>query len=129
MSVTAHQLARSGARGKELDALVREQLLIIDDKLLRADRTWGRNLITCELPVGLTLPGLEKKDCQRIVYSAILRSLKERGFGARILLEPQKTLLYLEWVTDITRADIDAMNRQIRGAALLREDVEKYLAG
>ena len=37
MSVTAKQLSKSGARGKDLDAIVREQLQIVDDKLLRAD--------------------------------------------------------------------------------------------
>lgn len=102
--------------------------MMIDDKLLRAERTWGRNVCAFELPVGLALPGLEKKDCQRIVYSAVLRSLKDRGFGVRILLEPDRTLLYLEWVTDVNRAEVDAMNRLIRGAAIQREEVESFLS-
>ncbi len=128
MSVTVRQLSKSGAKGKELDALVREQLLMIDDKLLRADRTWGRNVVMHELPVGYALPGLEKKDGQRIVYSSILRSLMERGFGVRILLESERTLLYLEWVTDINREEIDAMNRLIRSASIRREEVDSFLS-
>jgi len=128
MSVTVRQLSKSGAKGKELDALVREQLLMIDDKLLRADRTWGRNVVMHELPVGYALPGLEKTDGQRIVYSSILRSLMERGFGVRILLESERTLLYLEWVTDINREEIDAMNRLIRSASIRREEVDSFLS-
>ena len=128
MSVTVRQLSKSGAKGKELDALVREQLLMIDDKLLRADRTWGRNVVMHELPVGYPLPGLEKKDGPRIVYSSILRRLMERGFGVRILLESERTLLYLEWVTDINREEIDAMNRLIRSASIRREEVDSFLS-
>ena len=64
MSVSAKQLSKSGARGKDLDAVVREHLQIIDDKLLKADRTWGRNVVTHDLPIVLALPGLDKKDAQ-----------------------------------------------------------------
>jgi hypothetical protein len=128
MSVTVGQLKKSGAKGKELDALVREQLLMIDDKLLRAERTWGRNVVTHELPVGYSLPGLEKKDGQRIIYSSIIRSLAERGFGVRILLESERTFIYLEWVTDINCEEIDAMNRLIRSASIRKEDLPAFLA-
>ena len=114
MSVTAKQLSKSGARGKDLDSVVRDQLQIIDEKLLHADRTWGRNVVAHDLPTVVGLPGLDKKDAQRIVYSAVLRSLEKRGFEARILLEEARTTVYIAWATDLDTEEVDAMNRLIR---------------
>lgn len=127
MSVTAKQLSKSGAKGKDLDAIVREQLLIIDDRLQRADRTWGRNVIAHDLPTSFTFPGLEKKDAQRIIYAAIARSLLDRGFGVRMLLEADRTVLFLEWVTDLNSEEVEAMNRLIRQVRIEASNVESFL--
>lgn len=128
MSVTAKQLSKSGAKGKDLDAVVREQLLIIDDRLQRADRSWGRNVVSQDLPTNFAFPGLEKKDAQRIIYTAIVRSLQERGFSVRLLLEPERTTIFLEWVTDLNSEEIDAMNRLIRTVRIGADEVDAYLA-
>lgn len=127
MSITAKQLSKSGARGKDLDSVVREQLQIIDDKLQHADRIWGRNIVTHELPVMLTgIPGLDKKDAQRIVYSTILRSLNKRGFETRILLEEDQTTVYIVWTTDLDKKEVDAMNEVIRSKRIARDDVREF---
>ena len=127
MSVSAKQLSKSGARGKDLDAVVREHLQIIDDKLLKADRTWGRNVVTHDLPIVLTLPGLDKKDAQRIVYSTILRSLDRRGFETRILLEPDFTTVYLAWMTDLDIEEVEAMNALIRAKRVQRGALDAFI--
>ena len=127
MSVTAKKLSKSGARGKDLDAVVREHLQIIDDKLLKADRTWGRNVVTHNLPTMLTLPGLDKKDAQRIVYSTILRSLDRRGFETRILLEPDYTTVYIAWMTDLDIEEVEAMNALIRVKRVQREAIGSFI--
>ena len=126
MSVTAKQLSRSGARGKELDGLVREQIQIIDDKLLRADRTWGRNVVSHDLPTVLALPGLDKKDAQRIVYSAILRSLDKRGFETALVLELESSTLYIAWMTDLDVEEVESMNALIRSKRLKRDAVKGF---
>jgi hypothetical protein len=127
MSVTAKQLSKSGARGKDLDAVVREHLQIIDDKLLRADRTWGRNVVTHDLPTVLTLPGLDKKDAQRIVYSTILRSLDRRGFETRILLEANATTVYIAWMTDLDIEEVEAMNALVRAKRIERDSLKTFV--
>lgn len=127
MSVTAKHLSKSGARGKDLDAVVREHLQIIDDKLLKADRTWGRNVVTHDLPTILALPGLDKKDAQRIVYSTILRSLDRRGFETRILLEADYTTVYIAWMTDLNFEEVEAMNILIRAKRVQRDALETFV--
>ena len=127
MSITAGQLSKTGARGKDIDTIVREHLQIIDDKLLRAERTWGRNVVTYDLPSNLGLPGLDKRDAQRIIYSSIVKSLQKRGFEVRILLETEQTVLYIAWVTELNVEEIEAMNRLIRDVRISRADLKIFL--
>jgi hypothetical protein len=128
MSVTAKRLSTSGARGRELDAIVREHLQIIDDKLLHSERTWGRNTIIHDLPVNFVLPGLQKPDAQRIVYSAILRSLDKRGFETRILLESDRTAICIAWMTDLDSQEVEAMSALIRSKRVTGTELEPFLA-
>lgn len=128
MAVTAKSLSRSGARGKILEGFVREQLQIIDDKLLHADRTWGRNVMSYDLPDPPLLPGLNKTDAQRFVYSSILRSLDEREFEVGIFLGDANRL-FVAWATDLTREEVDAMNSVIREKRILENQISKFIKG
>lgn len=129
MSVTAAQLQKTGARGGGFDICVREQLAMIDDRLLQADRHWGLNIVAYELPQNIAIPGLEPKDVQRIVYSSIIKSYKERAFDVEILLEPGRAyMLYLSWSTDLGAEEINAMNTVIAGARIAPGQLDDFLA-
>lgn len=127
MSITATQLSKTGARGKDIDTIVRDQLQIIDDKLLRADRSWGRNVVTYDLPNNMSLPGLEKRDAQRIVYSSIIKSLVLRGFEVRLLLEKNQTVLYIAWVTILNVEELEAMNKLLHDVRITRTELNQFL--
>jgi hypothetical protein len=105
-------------REKDLDSVVREQLLIIDDHLLRADRTWGNNVVAYELPTTFSFPGIPKSDTQRIVYSSIISSLQERGFTTQISLNSDKTIIYIKWGINIDFESINAMDRLIESVRI-----------
>lgn len=126
MSITAKKLSKSGARGKEMDAIIREQLQIIDDRLIRAERTWGRNVVSQDLPTNLAMPGLDKRDAQRIVYCAIVRSLTGRGFEVKLLLEEDRSAIYIAWVTDLDLEEIQAMNHLIKTVRITREKLPEF---
>jgi hypothetical protein len=126
MSVTAAQLAKSGARGKDLDNVVHEQLQIIDNVLLRTPRSWGRNVVPHDLPTVFNIPGLNKKDAQRIVYSSILKSLDRRGYETKILLEPDKTRIFIAWMTDLDVDEVEAMNALISSKRIWSDAVTKF---
>jgi len=127
MAVTAKRLSQSGARGRELEAIVREHLQIIDDKLLHAERTWGRNTLVYDIPVTFALPGLDKRDAQRIIYSAILRSLDKRGFETRILLEDDRTAVCIAWMTDLDSREVEAMSALIRAKRVSSAGLEPFI--
>lgn len=109
-----------------MDAIIREQLQIIDDRLTRAERTWGRNVVSHDLPTNLAMPGLDKRDAQRIVYCAIVRSLTGRGFEVRLLLEEERSAIYIAWVTDLDLEEIQAMNHLIKTVRIAREKLPEF---
>lgn len=111
MSITVSQLNKNAMKFKDLDSIIKEQLLLIDNKLLKKDKSWGTNVITHELPI--LFPGLDKKNAQRVVYSNIIMSLDRRGFTVKILLEDTRTVLYIEWETNFSDSDINKMNSLI----------------
>jgi hypothetical protein len=131
MSVTAQQLSKSGARGKELDGIINEQLHVIDAALQRAERTWGRNVVPVSLPTSFSsMLGLSKKDAQRIVYSSILKNLESRGFEVRLLMEmePERTTLYMAWMTDLDKAELEAMTALIKAKRITRDKLDEFMA-
>lgn len=126
MSVTAKQLSQSGVRRKDIDTIVREQLQIIDDRLLRSERSWGRNVATVEVPSNFNIPGLKRQDGQRLVYSTIIRSLAGRGFDVGIQMDKDRTTLYIAWDASLNQEEIDAMNKLISDHRLMAEDVASF---
>jgi hypothetical protein len=132
MSVTASSLSKSGARGKDLSGVIRNQLDIIYDKCKRHERTWGKNVVSHDLPCNFVMPGLAKKDAQRIVYSAIIRDLKEKEFEVALVLSdlPEKATIYVSWVTDLKVDEIEAMNKIIRAHLMPKggQKLQNFLA-
>lgn len=127
MSIKASQLSKSRTTSKELDNLVKEQLLIIDGKLQSSGRSWGRNIIQHDLPIMINLPGLDKKDAQLIMYSAIIKSLERRGFEVRIMLEAKRTTLYIAWLTDLDVEEVEAMSAVLRQKRIEPEAVCDFI--
>jgi hypothetical protein len=129
MAVSAKQLSKTGAQGKDIDAIWREQIQIIDDRLTRAPRTWGRNVVTYDLPTSFPgILGLEKDNAQRIIYTSIIKSLDRRGFETRILLESNRTTLYIAWVTDLSAEEVEAMNALIVAKRISRgEELDRFV--
>lgn len=128
MSVTAKQLAHTGAQGKEIDAIVHDQIKVIDDRLLHAPRTWGRNILSYEMPTSFpSILGLEKVNAQRIVYTSVIKSLDKRGFEVRVLLEQDRTTLFIAWVTDLSAEEVEAMNSLIVSKKIRRDQLDGFL--
>lgn len=127
MSVTAEQLKKSGIRQSDLNVVVREQLQIIDQKLLNHERSWGRNVITVNLPLDFPATGLQKSSAQRVIYSAIITSLQGRGFEVFLRLEPSATTLYVEWTAEIDEVELSRMNTTIKNSRIHPEEVGPFL--
>jgi len=125
--LTASKLSRLSVKIKELDIIIKEHLFIIDDKMLKSDKSWGRNVIVHELPTTFIIPGVERKDAQRLIYSAVLKNLEKRGFEAKILLENNKTLLYIAWVGEYSKEEFDDMNKIIIKNRIMPDQIDNFV--
>jgi hypothetical protein len=124
MSITVKQISDLSIKNKDIDILIKEQLNMIDDKLLHSDRSWGNNCITHDLPTNLIgLPGLDKADAQRIIYTSIICSLEKRGFEVKIVLNDISSILYISWKSELDKKDIDSMNSIIKKRRINIEDL------
>lgn len=128
MSVTVKQMNELCLRNKDLDTIIKEQLQMIDDKLLHSDRSIGNNCITHSLPV--TMPsviGIERQDAQRIVYSSIICSLKKRGFNVKISLNDSLSILFISWKSEMNEQSMDTMNSIIRTNLVSKEELHNLV--
>lgn len=128
MSVTVKQINEMCMKNKDLDTLVKEQLQIIDDKLLHSDRSLGNNCIVHGLPT--TMPGIigiDRQDAQRIVYSTIICSLEKRGFVVKIVLDDSSTLLYISWKATLDNDSIKSMNTIIGKNLITKKEIHNLV--
>jgi len=126
--VTAEQMSKSGAKSKDIERVVKEQLAMIDDKLQQTERSWGQNWKTYELPQTFQIMGLEKKDAQRIIYSMIVTEMERRGFQVKLILEPDITLIVLGWITELNVAEVDAMNETLKRSRITRTELTTLIS-
>jgi hypothetical protein len=125
--ITANKLSKLSVKVRELENVIKEHLYIIDEKMLKADKNWGRNVIAHELPTIFVIPGIDRKDSQRMVYSSILKNLQKRGFNVRILIEAKKTIIYISWVCEYSYDELESMDAVIRDTRILSNEVEEFM--
>lgn len=128
MSVTVKQINELSLRNKDLDTIIKEQLQILDDKILHSDRAIGNNFVIHSLPT--TMPnviGIDRQDAQRIVYSSIICSLEKRGFSAKMVLNSLSTTLYISWKSELDNQSVETMNSIIRNNLISTDELNKLV--
>ncbi len=114
MSLTVKQLNKRAVNQSQIDSVIRDQLKIIDNKILSTQVNWGRNTASFVLPCNLQFQGLDKRDAQRIVYHGIIKSLRKRGFEIELLTGDSKSTIFISWVTGMDDEDLDEMDKYIK---------------
>ncbi len=128
MSVTVKQINELCLRNKDLETIIKEQLQMIDDKLLHSDRSLGNNCITHSLPTTMpSVVGVDRQDAQRIVYSSIICSLEKRGFTVKLVLGESATLLYVSWKSELDQNSIETMNSIIRNNLISKDEYHNLI--
>lgn len=128
MSLKVEQLRKLGSKVSGAKGVVLDQLRLIDDKISHSEKTWGRNIVICDLPTDIVIPGLEKRDSQRIIYSEIINSLQNRGFDVRIFICESRTRLFVAWTSDLSKDDEERMNKIIAKVRLKdQEEVNDFI--
>lgn len=113
MSLNVKKLNRRAVNQRQIDAIVREQLVLIYAAVGRVPTRWGTNSVSFDLPQNLAFSGLEKKDAQCVVYYGIVRQLTKDGYDVKIRSSERKTTLVLEWTTGIPQEELDEMTQYL----------------
>ena len=64
-----------------------------------------------------------------MIYSKILKSLEKRGFEVKILLENDRTILYIIWISEYNIEELESMNSIIKTNRIQIIDVEAFVTG
>jgi len=112
MALTAEQ-AKAKMRLSELEAEVRAQLQRIDQTIAGACGAWGSLSVSYALPLLRHMPGVSQEDAQRYVYSHVVKSLVDRGYG--VLLAANK--LTVQFESGASNREIQAMDALLKKAA------------
>ena len=126
--ITVSQLTRSTLKSKEVENMIKEQLFIIDEKLLKAKKSWGRNIVTHELPTIFThISTGDRIDIQRFMYSTILKNLEKRGFDTKISLNSDTTILYIAWVCEYSKEEMENMDIIIKKNIISSDNINSFI--
>jgi len=131
MSLRADSLRSLGFSSKALEAVVKEQLRIIDNQLQASDKRLGWNIMKYQLPDSFPVPGIEDPaEQQRFIYSRIVVSLTERGFTAKLWLTDPVSYVLIGYLISYSEDQVSAMNAVLSRACLNdNSELDRFIDG
>lgn len=127
MALRAQDLRTSAVNTSALEDRAREHINMVDARIREADRTFGRNVVRVKLPASFGVPGLEKTEQQRFIYSEIINSLRKRGFEVRIWLGKESAELLIAYVVAFNAEQLAAMTAIVRDAVIRPEEIADFI--
>lgn len=112
--LTAAQVSKSVLQGTIFNSIVKEQLLIIDKKILNASKRIGLNAVIYDLPITFMTTHQNHTDTKIMIYYHILKSLEERGYEVKLDVSNVKAILKIEWVIGLDKSDITHMEKYLQ---------------
>ena len=111
---TVDQLNRSVLKGSVFNDIVREQLFIIDKKIVGYNKRLGENEVLYDLPV--TFPNIQadRTDTRIMVYYWVMQDLEKRGYKVKIKLTEAKSTLTITWTIGLEVSDLTKMETYLQ---------------
>lgn len=122
--VTAEKMSKRGFKPVVVNSIVRNQIMLIDAKLRKAEKSWGKNVLIHVLPSDFDIPGLTKEKSQKLIYSQIITKCEDAGYKVRITFNEKKnkTVLALVWESEISEEVLTTMDSIIERAVNMKLD-------
>lgn len=128
--ISAKKVSRLGYKPSLIKAFVRNQIDILNAKIQRSEKKWGKNMIVHVLPEFFDIPGLSKENAQKLIYSQIIVKCKSAGYRVRLSLNiipksanlseekrKPRNILAVIWDSDLSNEELKIMD-QIIGDAI-----------
>ena len=110
---TVSQINRAVMQGTVINDIVREQLLVVDKKILNSNKSIGENTIYYDLPVAFPNITTDRNDARILVYYNVLQSLEKRGFNVNIKLSESQARLTIKWTIGVTPESMGEMEHYL----------------
>jgi hypothetical protein len=126
--ISAKKVSRLGYKPSLIKAVVRAQVDILNAKIQRSEKKWGKNMIAHVLPEVFDIPGLSKENAQKLIYSQIIIKCKDAGYKVRLSLnavpkfadtdekKKPRNMLFVIWVSELSDDELTTMNQIIEDA-------------
>lgn len=112
--LTAKQVSKSVLQGTILNDIVKEQLIIIDRKILNSPKPIGLNSVIYDLPITFMSTPSNVTDTKIMVYYHILKNLEDRGYTVKLNVTNTKAILTIEWTIGLENSHIRDMENYLQ---------------
>jgi len=127
--IPAKKVSKLGYKPSLIKAFVRAQIDILNAKIQRSEKKWGKNMIAHVLPEFFNIPGLSKENAQKLIYSQIIIKCKAAGYKVRLRLnilpksdnlpdekKKPRNILAVIWDSDLSDEELNTMDQIIEDA-------------
>lgn len=109
MSLKADSLKFDPNKNKIIQKEINFILKRIDDEIKSAHER-DEYSVQVSVPIIFSIPNISNKKAQRIIYSALLDSLINRGFITTLDLSNDKTIFSITWISEEEKHEINLQN-------------------
>lgn len=117
---SAEAIRKKTINNPDIRAHVDETIDTIDSKINEMCIT--TNKIDHEMPKDIFIPGLDRKNAQRIVYYQVAKQIIKAGYTLQITFRP-KVIFHISWITDMDDEDAHKLDQFL--VSLMRKSDEK----
>jgi hypothetical protein len=127
--IPAKKVCKLGYKPSLIKAFVRAQTDILNAKIQRSEKKWGKNMVIHVLPEFFNIPGLSKENAQKLIYSQIIIKCKSAGYRVRLNLgvlpkspnipdekKKPRNILAVIWDSDLSEEELNTMDQIIEEA-------------
>lgn len=95
--IDANTFKNNGVQRRHIDEQIQEIIIRINNELKVSQKS-GNHYIISEIPIIFDIPNMINKDAQRIIWSTLIRILKEKNYTVFINHNKNNCRLKISWL-------------------------------
>lgn len=129
MSVTSDALKKPNKFVSDAaNDIVKSYLKAVDNAINLAPKIIGKNFAFIELPTSFPLEGLEKSSGQALIYSLIIKHLKEeQKLEPKLVLKPDKTILVVQFNVGPDQVEFSIIKQFVKDHVITDQQLKQIL--
>ncbi len=113
MSLKASSLKHNDIQKRAIKKEVLSILANMDNDIKSAHEQGKNYEVVIRVPITFSIPHMQNKDAQRVIYYEILKSLLDREFIVELELNKDYTIFYITWMSSEEKLEIEMQNNTL----------------